>query len=107
MSEFGRGIDPFQVGLLQCLTFGVGDEGLAKSENTLLGSNTTSVQHKEVILDLTVMREASHWGDCLVGHIGFSGGVILDKFATFFVDSSPDTVDLLVDLSTMMVSLLT
>ena len=51
--------------------------------------------------------KAHHWVDALVSDISFGGSVVFDQSAAIFVDSSADTVDLLVDLGTVMVTLLT
>ena len=53
------------------------------------------------------MREASHGVDRLVGQVVFSGGVILDQLAFLHLVTLSDSVDLLVDLSPVMVALLT
>ena len=52
---------------------------LSKSENALLGSNATSLDHDEILLDLTVVGEATHGIDGLVGQIVVGGGVVLDQ----------------------------
>merc|ERR1719328_863213 len=53
------------------------------------------------------MREASHGVNRLVGQIIVSGGVILDQLAVLHLITLSDSVDLLVDLSSVMVTLLT
>jgi len=107
VTELGRGVDPFQVDLLESLTLGVGDEGLTKGQHTLLGSDAAALEHDKVVLDFTVVGETTHWSDRFVSEIGLSGSVVLDEFTTVLVDSFTDSVDLLVDLGTMMVTLLT
>jgi len=107
VSELRGGIDPFDVDLLKSSTFGVGDKRLTKGEDTLLGSDTATFQHNEVVLHFTVMWETSHWSDRFVSEIGLSSGVVLDELTTVLVDTFTDSVNLLVDLSTMMVTLLT
>ena len=59
VSELGGGVDPFDVDLLGSGTFGMGDEGLTKGEDTLLGSDTTTLEHNEVVLHFTIMRETT------------------------------------------------
>jgi len=107
VTEFGGGIDPFKVDLLQSHSLGVGDKRFTEGKDSFLGSNTTSFQHDEVVLDLTIMREASHRCDRFVGKISFGSSVVLDQFSAILVDTLTDSVDLLVDLATMMVTLLT
>merc|ERR1712071_546348 len=53
------------------------------------------------------MGESTHGGDRLVGQIVFSGCVVLDNLALAGVDTTTDTVNLFVQLGTMMVTLLT
>lgn len=53
------------------------------------------------------MREAAHGVDGLVGQIVSGGGVVLYQLSVLGVVARPDVVDLLVDLGTVMVSLLT
>merc|ERR1719171_13065 len=53
------------------------------------------------------MREASHGVDRLIGQIIISGGVILDRLAILHLVTLSDSIDLLVDLSSVMVTLLT
>jgi len=107
VTELGGSVDPFQVDLLEGGTLGVRDQGLAEGENSLLGSDAASLEHDKVVLDFTVVRETTHWSDRFVSEIGFSSSVVLDKFATILVNSFTDSVNLLVDLRTMMVALLT
>ena len=65
------------------------------------------LDHQEVLLDLSVVREASHGVDGLVGQVIVSGGVVLDQLALLHLVTLTDSVDLLVDLSSVMVTLLT
>merc|ERR1719438_201732 len=53
------------------------------------------------------MREASHGVNRLVGQVIVSGGVVLDQLAILHLVTLSDSVDLLVDLSSVMVTLLT
>jgi len=107
VTEFGGGIDPFDVDLLESSSLGVGDEGFTEGEYSFLGSDAAALEHDEVVLDLSVVREATHRSDGFVGEIGLGSSVVLDELATVLVDSLANSVDLLVDLSTVMVSLLT
>lgn len=53
------------------------------------------------------MGEATHRGDALLSQVIIGGTVVLDQLAVLGLDGSTDAVDLLVDLGTMMVTLLT
>jgi len=107
VSELGRGVDPFEVGLLQSLPLHVGDERLSQGQDTLLWSDAATVEHDEVVLHFTVVRESTHWVDALISDVGFGGTVVLDQFTAFLVDGSSDPVHFLVDFSPVMVTFLT
>lgn len=53
------------------------------------------------------MWETSQWGDCLFSRVVLCSSVVLHHFAILCVDSITNTVDLFVDLSTMVIPLLT
>ena len=52
---------------------------LSQSEHTLLRSNAATLDHDEVLLDQTVVREATHGVDGLVSQIVIGGSVVLHK----------------------------
>ena len=70
---------------------------LADSDDTLLGTRDRSLEHEVVVLDDTVVREASHGSDGLLGDVRFGGGVGL-------IVARTDTVDLLVELRAVVVT---
>ena len=72
-------------------------ERLAKGNDTLLGSRNRALENDKVVLDDTVVREASHGGDGLLGDVRFGGGVGL-------IVARTDTVDLLVEFGTVVVA---
>jgi len=80
---------------------------LSKSDDSLLRAHAATQNHDKVIVDFTVMRKATQRGDCLLCQIVLSGGVVLDNLAVFGVDTLTNTVDLLVDLGSVVVALLT
>lgn len=117
MTELGRCVDPFELNLLQSAAAGVYEHGLAESDNPLLDTGNGTLDEKEVVLDLTVADEAtktrlhvstvkiSDWkvdlrSDLLLGDIVFGRGVTL-------VSALANAVDLVVDGSTVVVSVLT
>ena len=79
MTELGAGVDELKVDLLKGPLLGVGKEGLSKGKDTLLGSNAASLQEDEVLLDLSVVGEATHGGDGLVSEVVLGGGVVLHQ----------------------------
>merc|ERR1740128_1200610 len=92
--------------LLQIPLLGMGQEGLSEGEDSLLVSNASSLQEDEVLLNFSIVRESTHGVDGLIGQIVLGGGVVLDKLAILHLVTLSDPVDLLVDLGTVMESLL-
>jgi len=107
VTEFGRRVNELEVDLLQGGTLGVDEEALSESQNPLLRTNAATLDHEEVVVDLTIMRETTHWSDALLGQIVFGRGVVDDLLSILDVDTLADTVDLLVHLGTMVITLLT
>merc|ERR1719328_295879 len=60
MTKLGGGVDELEVDHLQGSLLGVGQQGLPQGENPLLGTNATSFQHNEVLLNLSIVGETSH-----------------------------------------------
>merc|ERR550517_1903564 len=107
VAHLGGSIDELQLDVLQSGPLGVHQEGLAQGQYPLLGSDAASLDHDEVLLDHTVVRESTHGVDVLVGGIVLGRSVVLDQDSVLLVVSQLDLVDLLVDLGTVMVALLT
>lgn len=59
MTELGRGVDPFEVDLLEGLAGGVCVEGLAEGDDSLLDTGDGALEQDEVVLDLTVVDESA------------------------------------------------
>merc|ERR1719429_132852 len=91
VAELGGGVDELEVDVLQ---------------SSLLGSNAATLEHDEVLLDLSIVRESSHGVDGLVRQIVVGGGVVLHQLSILHLESLTDSVDLLVDLSSVMVAFL-
>jgi len=100
VTELRRGIDPFEVDLLQSLSRCVDEHGLAESHHTLLDTRNGTLNNDEIILDLTISDKATHRCDLLLGDIKLSGGVTL-------IVTLSDTVNLVVARGTVMVTVLT
>merc|ERR1711962_511276 len=107
MSKFGRSVDELQCDLLQSFPTCLSQQTLPQSEHSLLGSWYTALQHHEVFIHLSVMRETTHWREGLLSNIIFSRCIILDHFVIFSVDSPTNTVHFLVSIYTVMVTTLT
>lgn len=60
VSELGRGVDPFEINLLERSSAGVNEHGFADSHDTLLNTWDATLEQQEVVLDLTIAYEAAH-----------------------------------------------
>ena len=96
-TELGRRVDELEVDLLKIPTRSVNHERLADRDNTLLGTRDGTLQHEVVVLDDTVVGEATHGSNALLGDIMLSRGVGV-------VVAPANAVDLLVEFGTVMVT---
>ena len=96
-AELRRRVDELELDLLEVTAGGVDHERLAEGDHALLGAGDRALEHQVVVLDDTVVGEATHGRDGLLGDVSVGRGVAL-------VVSSTDTVDLLVELRTMVVT---
>jgi len=78
----------------------VDHQALTDREHTLLRSGHAPLEHQEVVLDDTIVRETTERCDGFVCRVGIGGTVLL-------VAGCTDTVNLLVELGTMMIAILT
>ena len=79
MAKLGAGVDELEVDLLQGSLLGVRQEGLSQGKDTLLWSNATTLQQDKVLLDLPVVREATHGGDGFISEVVICGGIVLHQ----------------------------
>merc|ERR1711957_468158 len=107
MSHLRCSIDELELDWFHCCSGSLVEERFSESDTSLLWATDTSLDHEVVVLYQTVMDETSNWVDRFVGDINFGSGVVTDFLAVDGVVSGSDAVDLLVDLGTVMVSLLT
>ena len=59
------GIDELKVDLLEVRALGVGPQGLPKGDDTLLAPDHLALEHQPVLVDDTVVGEATQGGDAL------------------------------------------
>lgn len=59
VSELGRGVDPLEADLLEGFSGGLGEHGLSESHDSLLGTRDRTLDHDEVVVDLTIADEAT------------------------------------------------
>jgi hypothetical protein len=96
-TEFARCVDELELNLLQVSSAGMNHQTLAESDDTLLGTRDRALEHDKVVLDDAIMGESTHGCDALLGGVCLSGTAQL-------VGSRCDTVDLLVHLRSVVVS---
>lgn len=78
----------------------MGNDRLAEGEDSLLDTHAATLDDDEVFVDQTVVREATHGVDGLLSEICLGG-------SRLGVSAVSDAVDLLVDLSSVVVTVLT
>lgn len=59
VSELGRGVDPLEADLLEGSSGGLGEHGLSEGHDTLLNTRDGTLEHNEVVVDLTVADETT------------------------------------------------
>ena len=72
-------------------------ERFADGDNTLLGSGDGALQHEVVVLDDTIVGEATHRRDRLVRDVRLRRSIAL-------ISARANTVNLLVELRTVVVA---
>jgi len=107
VSEFGGGIDGFQVDLFQIFSFVVGQQWFSENDWSLSDTHARSLDHDKVVLDFTVVWEASDWIDGFFSQIGFGGTVVHVDLAVFGLVASTQSVDFFVDFNSVVVTFLT
>jgi len=75
----------------------VDHERLTEGDDTLLGTRDRALEHQEVVLHNTVVREATHRRDGLRCDVRLSGSVTR-------ISARADAVNLLVELGTVVVT---
>jgi len=106
VTEFGGGIDGFQVDLFQIFSFVVGQQWFSENDWSLSDTHAGSLDHDKVVLDFTVVWEASDWIDGFFSQIGFGGTVVHVDLAVFGLVAGAQSVDLFVDFHSVVVTLL-
>jgi hypothetical protein len=94
------GLTYLELDLLGGAAGSVDEHGLAESDNALLDTGDGTLEHEEVVVDLSVTDEATHGGDGLLGDIELGRGVTS-------IVTAANSVDLVVDRGTVVVTVLT
>lgn len=103
VSVLGRGVDELDVKLFGLPGLDDGEEGLSDDERSLAGSDDSTLDEEEIFVDFTVVGESTHGGNVLFNGISIAGSVVGDVSDL----TGTDSVDLLVHLSSVMVTHLT
>jgi len=103
VTDLGRGIDELNLDLLGSGVLGLGEAALFENDGSLASTNNTTSNHDEVLIDDTVVREATKRSNVLLNSISLSGSVVLGSANS----TSSNSVDLLVKLSSVVVAELT
>jgi hypothetical protein len=92
VSHFGGSIDEFKVDFFLSGSSNLRDQRLSQHNNFLLGSNATSLNHDEIVLDNSVVRESSDGSNLFISNILGGGGRIgqstIRNSVNFFVHFS-------------------
>ena len=108
MAELGGSIDELELDLLDGDTAGLCEERLTEGDEALLDTGDGALEHNVVLVHLTIVGEATNWGDALNSQVELGHGIVGVLDDTLVVaDTLGDPVDLLVHLGTMMVAVLT
>jgi len=103
VAELRRGVDELELDLLHRRPAGLREARLAEGEDALLDADGAALDQDVVLLALTVVREAAHRGDGLLGGVDGGGRIEVGGLALNLLDAAGDAVDLLVHLSSMVV----
>merc|ERR1719481_650635 len=95
MTKLGGCVNELEIDDLQGSLLGVGQQGLPQGEHPLFGTNATSLQHDEVLLDFSIVRETSHWLNRLIRQVIFSSCIILHQLSVLHLKSLSNSVNLL------------
>jgi len=76
VTELGGGIDELDLDLFGHPVTGAGEDRLTEDHSSLLGTNNLTSHEEVILVDLTVVGEATHGGDVLLDGISGGGGVV-------------------------------
>merc|ERR1712045_1071078 len=85
VAELGGGVDELELHVLQSSLLGMGQQTLTQGQGPFLGSDATTLDHKEVLLDLSVVREAAHGVDGLVREVVLVLALFLISLPSFIL----------------------
>lgn len=103
VTDLGGGIDELKINFLGLPGLSGGEDRLADNEGSLAGSLNAALKEEEVVVNLTVVGEATERSDVLLNGVVVASGVVLNTS----LSASTNTVDLVVDLGSGVVAKLT
>ena len=107
VTHLGGRIDKLELDRLQSRSGCLLEQGFSECDGSLLWATYTTLDHDKVALDQTIVNKSTNGVDRFISDIDDSGGVVSDLFAVDGVVTGTNTVHLLVNLSSVMVTLLT
>jgi len=107
VTELAGSIDELEVDLLASRAAGLWNNRLAESGWALDWTSGGTLDHDPIVADGTVVNEATKRSDSLDGEIASGGGRLVLNLTLLVDGDLADAVDLLVEFSTMMVTVLT
>ena len=102
VTDLGGGVDELEGDLFGELAGLLRGHGAAEGHDTATGTADGTLDHDVVVADETVADEATHGVDGLLGEVVFGGGVLGVNN-----DGAAEAVDLLVEVGTVVVTVLT
>jgi len=103
VTDLGGGIDELDIDHLSLPRLDGGEDRLPEGDGSLASSDDTALDEDVILVDLTVMGEATEGRDVLGHGVSLGSGVVLDTVN----GTGTNTVDLLVELSSRVITLLT
>lgn len=100
VTSLGSSVDELELDLFEVVSGSHGPESVSEGDDPLSGTGDTSLEHDEVVSDIGVSRPTTERVDVLFRDIEVGGSVL-------GVGSRSDSVNLLVHLGTLMVTVLT
>lgn len=100
MTSLGSSVDELELDLFEVVSGSHGPEGVSEGDDPLSGTGDTSLEHDKVVSDIGVSRPTTEGVDVLLRDVEVGRGVL-------GVRARSNSVDLLVHLGSLMVTVLT
>jgi len=100
VTDLGRGIDELEIDLMGMPRGSWLQERLSEGDLSLSWAHNTTLDDDEVLVNETVMRESTQWGNVLLIWVHLSLSVVVNTG----ISTSSNSVDLLVDLGSVVIT---